>query len=336
MNELNKVLNDEKIDLRLSFSRISDFDRNGPIALIRPSNQTSDGLKHGSLTDLLLTDTILNKNEVDEKYFIFDGEKPTATLGKVVDIVLDNYTSVPTTDEFLKIIKKNKFWSRVGDDKLIEYIEEPSFIEYLTLMMDNRTKIIVPTLDYQKAKNAVEIFLTHPFTEHYFNNNLENHYQVSFSIKIKNFTFKGFIDKITIDRENKKVYFEDIKTGSGKNDDFMKSFLKYRYYLQETVYTHAFNYICKKFKLKDYELQPFRFIFLSTSEKHPLIFTTTEKWHNAAIKGFYIKDYKYKGIYEILDDIYFHWKTQMFDYSKEIYDANGCLTLNDRFIDINE
>lgn len=92
-------------------------------------------------------------------------------------------------------------------------------------MMDNRTKIIVPTLDYQKAKNAVEIFLTHPFTEHYFNNNLENHYQVSFSIKIKNFTFKGFIDKITIDRENKKVYFEDIKTGSGKMMILWKVFL---------------------------------------------------------------------------------------------------------------
>jgi hypothetical protein len=336
MSKLNKILNDERIDLRLSYSRLSDFDRNGPIALIRPTKSETESLKHGSLTDTLINDQFLKTNEFEKQYFIFNGEKPTATLGKIVDIVLENYTKLPTEEEFLNIIEKNGFWSRISNNVLKGYINEPSFIEYLTLQLENKNKIIITNDDYLKAKNAVELLTTHEFTKDYFYNDLENHYQVEFNIKLKGFKFRGVLDKMTVDHKNKMVYFEDIKTGSGKHEKFIETFLKYRYYFQSGIYCLAFDEICKNFKLKGYELAPFKFLYVTSSEKHPLVWEVPEKWNKASLNGFRIKQYKYKGIYELIDDIYFHWKNKQFDYSREICEKRGCLILNDKFIDIDE
>ena len=81
-NKLEQLLNNEEIiDLKLSYSRISDFDRNGPKALIRPSNPDGEGLRFGSYVDDLLVDKVTNNNLCKELYVVYDDNKPTATLG---------------------------------------------------------------------------------------------------------------------------------------------------------------------------------------------------------------------------------------------------------------
>jgi hypothetical protein len=82
---------------------------------------------------------------------------------------------------------------------------------------------------------------------------------------------------------------------------------------------------------------PFQFLYISRYEKIPLLYTVSQKWHDAALKGFYTQSgYKYRGLDEIIDDISWHWKNQKFDFSREIYEQNGSLTLNDDFITIDE
>ena len=147
---------------------------------------------------------------------------------------------------------------------------------------------------------------------------------------------RGIIDKMSIDHKNKIVYMEDIKTGSSRADEFTKSFIKYCYYFQEAVYVKAFDSICEQLKLVDYTLAPFKFIFIGRGEKVPHIFEISDKWHNAAINGFTTKaGYKYKGLDENLDLIYYHWKNKLYDFSQEVYENNGSLILNDDFIEIN-
>ena len=68
-NKLEQLLNNEEnIDLKLSYSRISDFDRNGPKALIRPSNPDGEGLRFGSYVDDLLLDRVTNNNLCKDLY----------------------------------------------------------------------------------------------------------------------------------------------------------------------------------------------------------------------------------------------------------------------------
>jgi len=339
MNKLSKLLDDEEtIDLSLSYSRVSDFDRNGPKALLQKITSENEGMKHGSVVDILLTDKILNTNLFDKEYVIYDENKPTATLGILCDIILNNYLEVPSKDVVFEIIAKNNFWSRTKNIELLsQEFDKPEFWEYLKIKFKTKDKKIVTKEEYSKAKESVDIFLNHEYTKRKFNNNLENNYQYKIKFKYKNFTFKGILDKLTIDHTNKKVYMEDIKTGVPKSLEFMDSFIKYRYYLQECVYSLAFEHICKELNLIDYKLMPFKFIYLSRTENFPLVYQVSEKWHNAALNGFMmVGKYRYRGLNQLLDDIYYHWKNKEYELPKDIVEQNGCLILKDDFIEVNE
>lgn len=336
-NKLNRLLdNEEFIDLRLSYSKISDFDRNGPISLIRQSNIDNEGVKHGSLVDTLLVDELTGQDNFNKDYLVLNIEKPTATLGLLCDIILANYMYVPGHKEILNIIDKNNLWSKYKEDTKLANFNIPQFWDYLDLKFKGLNKIVVTQEQYDSAKKAVNTLMYDQFSQYLFNNDCENHYQVEFNLKYKGFTFKGFLDKMTIDRENKVVYFEDIKTGESKNDKFMESFIKYRYYFQGLIYQMAYETLSKQYNFEGYTLANFKFIYVGKTESYPLVYEMTDKWIKAAKNGFKTSSgYIYKGLDELLDEIYFHWKNKMYDFKKEVYEKNGCLTLNDDFIEVN-
>ena len=290
-NKLEQLLNNEEsIDLKLSYSRISDFTRNGSKALIRPSNIEGDGLRFGSLVDDLLVDKTANLNLCKELYIVYDDNKPTATLGVLCDVIIDNYDKVPDKDTILKIVKHNGFWSSTKDeDKLISNFDKSEFWDYIKIKLETKNKIVVTQKESQDANECVSLLLTHKNTHHLFNNNFQNYYQYKFEYEYRGFCLRGILDKMSIDHVNKIVYMEDVKTGSSRADEFSKSFIKYCYYFQEAIYSKAFDSICKQLELIDYTLAPFKFIFIGRGEKVPYVFEINDKWHNAAIKGFTTK-----------------------------------------------
>lgn len=337
-SKLEKLLQDnEEIDLNLSYSRISDFSRNGPKALIRPSNPDGEGLRFGSLSDDLLLDKVMNNNTFKEKYYLFDGNKPSATLGELCDIIVKNYDKLPDSSAILKIVKHNAFWSNIRvEEKLIAKYDTEEFWDYLNIMFEVQDRIIVTSNDYNDAEECVNLLLNHKHSYKLFNNDFENYYQYKFNFQYKGFNIRGIIDKMSIDHNNKIVYMEDIKTSSSKAHEFVKSFIKYCYYFQESVYSLAFDTICKELNLENYTLAPFKFIVIGRYEKVPHIFEVSDKWHNAALNGFKTKSgYKYRGLNENLDLIYYHWKNKAYTFNKEVYEQNGSLILNDDFIEID-
>ena len=111
-SNLNQILNNnEEIDLTLSYSRLSDFDRNGPQALIRKSDVDNKGIKHGSIVNDLLVEKLTGEPLFSNRYYIYDENKPTAMLGQLCDIILNNYTEVPDKQTVLQIVKQNGFWA---------------------------------------------------------------------------------------------------------------------------------------------------------------------------------------------------------------------------------
>lgn len=325
------LLNDEIVDLTLSYSRLSDFDRNGASALLDKTNKESVALKTGTLIDdLLFTST----EEFNNKYYISNYEEPSAMLGSLCKIIISNYTEIPNKEEILKIITLNNFWSNIKkEDLLISKFDNDEFWGYLKEKMLILDKVIISNEDYNKAVKLKEIILTHPFSKNIFNNELEHIYQYSFTTKIKYFLFRGIIDIISIDHKNKIVYFKDFKTGAGNSSEFASSFLKYRYYLQEAVYTLAFEEVCKKLNLEGYTLGNFEFIYISLKEQIPVSYIVTPKLHNCALNGFKTTSgYKYKGLYELIEEVYFHWKNKVYDLPMDIYLKNGLINLDDSFV----
>lgn len=95
------------LPISLSYSRLSDFDRNGPSALIHRRVLTSFAMTYGSVVDELAlpTDDVL----FEDRFIISDFEKPTATSGKLVDAVLLNHSEMPTDRELLEICELSGF-----------------------------------------------------------------------------------------------------------------------------------------------------------------------------------------------------------------------------------
>jgi len=324
--------NEERGELLLSYSRTSDYDRNGPKALIKKSIVKNEGAKIGSLTD----DLLLNKENFKKLYHIFDGEKPTATLGKLCTYIIDNFTKVPSKETVLKIIRNNKYWNKQKDETILNNFDKPEFWKYLESFIKYSNKTLVTTSDMILASTLKDTLLTHKFSKHIFNNDCETHNQFKFNIKINDLKYRGIIDILQIDHDKKTIRIIDLKTGANSLSEFLGSFLKFRYYLQEAVYMHTYDFICEKFKLKGYSLLPFQFLYISRFEKIPVVFTVKELWNKAAIKGFTTNSgYRYKGLYELIEEIKWHWDNKVFDIKKSIYLSNGNIDLNDDFITIN-
>lgn len=332
-NELNKLFgNNIKIERSLSYSRLSDFDRNGPIALIKKSIVEGIGVKIGSITD----DLALPKDGFvfEDNYIVSDYEKPTATLGALIDIILNNYTTIPSTERILEICKTNSFWKRSKDETITANFDTDAFWGYLKIHIQGHEKAIISTADKERAQNLVERLQESKNSSHIFKNEFENHNQFMIDFVYKGVRLRGILDKLIIDHKAKTVQMIDLKTGADNALMFLNSFIKYRYYLQEAVYTKAFNHICEQLQIKGYSMLPFQFLYIGRKERVPLIYTTSSKWHKAAVEGFNIKEYVYKGLDELIEDVKWHFTNNEFEMPRKIVENNGNIILNDNFIDL--
>ena len=335
VSKLSQILDsDEAIDLSISYSKLSDFDRNGAISLIRKTSVDNTGMKLGSLVDDLL---FLDKSSFDERYYLFDGNKPSATLGSLCDVILKNYTAIPTREGIIDIGVSNGSCSNIKKPELyLAKFDIPEFWNYLTTMFEVNNRIIITTSELNNANELAEILKEHKYSKYVLENNLENYYQVKFEYDYKGFICRGIIDILTIDHENKKVIMTDLKTGKNPSSEFEDSFVKWRYYFQAALYIQAFDEVCKELGLIDYTLEPFQFLYISRADKTPLLFKMTDLWVKAAFKGFHIGKYEYRGIDDLVDEIYWCWKYKEYIIPKHVAESNGVVELKDNFITVNE
>ncbi len=320
--------------LKVSYSRLSDYDRNGASALLEKSNVQSVALHKGSLVNDLLFVNV----DFDDKYTMKIYEKPTATLLKLSNIIIENYVDIPTHDEIVTIIRNNEFWKTTKDANLINQYDKPEFWEYLKIQMNGAEKIpITPSMKIE-ADEIVHILKTHPHSRYLFTSeHIEIKSEISFEIPYGKVILRGIIDMVELDHKNKTIRLIDLKTGGESATEFTHSFVKWRYYLQEAVYMKAIDYIKSILNVDDYSVLPFQFLYIGLREKIPVIMTVTDKWHNAALNGFTTAaGYDYKGLDLLLEEITYHWVNKVFDVPYEIHKQGGHIKLNDVFITENE
>lgn len=318
-------------DLRLSFSRVSDFDRNGPKTLINRTKIEGEFLDFGSLVDDMLQPDF----DINEDYCIFDGEKPTAMLGDLCEYIIDDLEEYEITDEvILKGINELGLWKTTKDsDKLLAKFTKEAH-DYVMTMVSKEHKLLVTTRLVSEAEEMVALLKTHEYSRDFFKKDLI--YQQSIEFRFGNFNFLSLLDYIDIDHENKTIQGIDLKTGSKSVEEFNSNFVKFRYYLQAKLYQIAIKeFIYQNKELSDYKILPFKFLYCGRYEKIPTFIEVSNKWEDAALLGFETKSgYKYKGLYDLVDDIEWHWRSDVYGMSRNMYDSNGTITINDEFINV--
>lgn len=318
--------------LKLSYSRLSALDRNGPNTLIEKYDKKRKVFDKGKLVnDLLFDMPDFNKN-----YHVKLYENPTATTLKLANIIIENYVKIPSHEEILEIITRNEFWVRTKNkERLIEFFDNPEFWEYLEISMGaNSDKVIVTPEMLSDAEELVHDIKMHKHTRHLFRR-LKLVPELPFEIDYKNVTLRGIVDIVSLDNTNKTIRIIDLKTGAKKHSEFQGSFIEYRYYLQEAVYMLAINEIKRILGVEDYTVLPFQFLYVSHTEKLPVLYEVDETWHNAALRGFTTKSgYNYKGLDELIELAQYHHKHKVFDLSKELHSGAGVLQFKSNTIEV--
>lgn len=326
--------------LRLSASRLSSFDREGPRTLIQKSDISGEAIDFGSIVDAIVSESSL------KEYHICDVVKPTASLLILAEHLLkikNNYESTKVIFDVnfvVSQIKELSLWSKiVKPEVLISKFNSDEFWNYLYIMIISENKTLIPTELYNEAKELSYTIKNHHYTKKLFNitSDEEILYQVKAEFEYNHFNFLSYLDIIKIDHLNKTIKGIDLKTGSNSAQEFMTSFIKYRYYIQGSLYLQALNTIIKDLGLEGYEILPFEFLYIGRFQKQPLLYTLTDKWVEAAYNGFTTRSgYNYRGINELLELIDWHVTTSIYNESKYIYDNNGNINLEDNFITVNE
>jgi len=154
--------------------------------------------------------------------------------------------------------------------------------------------------------------------------------QLAVLFQVKGLDFKCMMDKVIIDHKTKTIRMYDLKV-TWQNEDFMANFLKMYYYLQLGVYTLGIWEWMKNDRpdLKDYEIEPFSFITAdSSSRTYPIVYKSNEEWLQKSLYGFTLPTGKrFKGVFELVDEINFHLKEGNWKSSKEVLENNGLLEL---------
>ncbi len=320
--------------LRLSYSRVSKFASLGAKELNDDTKTIidNDGTSFGKIVDILEQNIDINNG-----YIIFDEDKPTSSLGILCDYIIDNFEKeMLNEDEIINIINDLNLWSNIKKrEVLVSKFDTNQFWKYIgtKLKAKKENKKVISTSEYSDALEVVSTLRNHKFTKHIFNNKDENkeiinQYELKF--KYKGSEFLGYVDKIIIDHKNKTIQLIDLKTGEESSYKFLSAFLKWKYYLQEAIYSIGAKVLLTKYK--KYKILPFTFVYISKFENIPLVYEVDEKWHNASLNGFIKNGFKYKGLDELIDDIEWHIDNQEFSLSREVIENNGKLILNSNII----
>lgn len=324
-------------DLRLSFSRVSGFDQDGPITLMHRRKVDNKGAEMGGIIDKLA----FEPNAFKDTYYIFKASVPTGMAKTLADIILANYTEIPPRKKVYEIAKNANLWSSiVKEDVFYGKFDTKDFWDYLKASIESSNKQLISQEDLDQAEMVVEVLKTHKYSKGImsFPQEHENKYaQVELEFRYKQFNFLGIVDLVVVNHTNKTIQFIDLKTGGKPASQFMNSFIKYRYYLQAALYQEGSKVFIEKYGLQDYKLLPFQILYISRFERLPLVFEVSQMWIDGAIKGFTTNgNYKHRGLDELVDLIDWHWTNKVFDLSKDIYEKDGLITLNSDFIKVNE
>jgi hypothetical protein len=277
---------------------------------------------NGSLADVLL----LTPEEFSSTYHGNTEleKKPSSKIMSIIQYVYAHRGSEDTniilashSRLILQAAKDHNYYNNWPDETRIQKIIDDGHEYWETLINCPKDKQIISKEEYDNALTIVETLRSHPHTSKYFfekHPHLYSRNQVAIYFEYKGIKCKALLDRILIDKKNKRIQPLDLKTLAGSTKAFPTNVKKFKYYIQAAWYTLALQH-----EFPDYEILPFKFVVESSDSPGvlPLVFTVSPEYMDLGIEEYTEGIERYKWHVE-----HNHW-----DYDKEIYESNGELIL---------
>lgn len=281
----------------------------------RDNKQSSKALDNGSAVDILVQPDGLEV--FNERFVVNDVVRPSGQLGDYID----HYFRLGDEETAYELAG----FKRDGLAKVTErFVTEG--VAYYNFLKEASEKTSIPLEDYKNIERAVNTLKTNKYTSKFFINddeNIEIKYQVPVYFKFKGFEYKILIDIVYIDHYNKTVSIYDLKTTSKGVYSFQKSFMEYRYYLQNSLYSEGLRALKLDLGLESYIRIPMKFIVQEIEGYNQPVIFNYENWHDFGKNGGYYKGDRYKGFLELSQELKWHTENDLWEYPMDIYINEG-------------
>ena len=297
----------------------------------------------GSLVDMMLTES---KEAFDKKYAVIpDDTGVSETIAKIVKGVYDEmYEETPTNledypEEILNHCNYELYQPRWKDETRVNKIIEQGS-KYFDILKKCGTKTIITESEYAKAVNCVMALRSDVHTSEYCQKKsddpnieiIDKHVVV---FEYEHLEFKGELDRIIVNHQEKTITPIDFKTTSKSVLNFENSFWHFRYDFQAAVYslglTRDKSDRLKSYYEDGYSFKPMLYIVVETFLKNPpMVFEISKEVINTGLYGNVDKVPKLKenleGFYQAIKRFKYATEYDAWDYPME-YDTKGKTTI---------
>lgn len=313
----------------LNYSMVKKFEEN-PIEFFQEfilgltkDEKESVATTLGSLVDFILLDCGRDERvfeqKMEEKFVLFDGVRTTAQAFDLADevykIIINNTDEEGTAtisfedafrEGFILIQEKGKYKGKTWEKGLEDFNKVAG--EYFKTKMDSVGKTVIDLWMIDKAKKMVEQAKGDEFHGELVNMTSGDGIEVIDKLAIEfgymDWECKMEQDRTIIDHNSKIIRRIDYKT-SFDNENFEYSYLKRKYYLQNSFYHIGTCKWAESNGLGDYEIGPMEFLVLDTSVngRRPLKYNTSLDMVAEGLGGFSYRGRNYRGINQLLEEI---------------------------------
>lgn len=268
-------------DPALSYSTLAKYEREGFGHLNHLFDKVeSPSLLLGSCVDTLLTD---GEQAFEEQFFVSDVLSVEPKVEPVVKELFKLYSSSYTDlndikdNLMLPVIEAYGYQPNWRADTRCRVLRQKGVEYYRNLFMAKDRRLVTQNI-YNKAFACVQALKNSPLTGKCFKENdpfedVKRYYQLKFKTDLDGITYRGMMDLIIVDYENKIVHPYDLKTSSHMEYDFPISLLQWRYDIQARLYSKVLRKLMDEDDyFKDFKLDDFQFIVCNTIDlPNPLI-----------------------------------------------------------------
>ncbi len=295
----------------LSYSRIKNIYHSPKSLMEEKKDDDKEWLTFGSLVDLFTTQKDV---PIEDRVFV-NNKVPSDQFKKISDYILSNDINTnlsELSDDQIKEIYINS-GSQVNwkvETKRQKLLEECG--DYLKTLSENKGKMIITGDMFNEATQLASTLMTHKWTKNLFmsekdqnRNNVEILYQYKIRYMFECMQCKSMLDIIFIDHDMMTISPFDIKTGTDLPEFFATSTIyKYKLIYQACLYREGLEEFCSKIpKFKDYDIQPFRFVYISRLRpEYPKIIKIDDSFHEEIKSmGIEMGSYDFPSLQEVFE-----------------------------------
>lgn len=280
----------------------------------------SDGLRNGDLLDMFCYD---GEDAVHEKYYVSTiTQMPSDTIKEIIE-ASPNYEEGTLIQTARDMGYGASNWK---DSTILRKLEENGGAEYMMELENAGDKPIISFEKFTEMQQASNLILNHKFTNRFFGDGWQYQKPMKADLHIDcedPVTFKGLFDGIKVYEDNKKVIVHDLKYMSGELKYFPSDFMRWKYYIQASLYH---DIAAANFRVDDatpYDVEYYNVVY-SSMEHKVQNFRIDNSMIVGGRKGFTkASGVPVKGYEELAAELIWHQNKNKWEYPYEVYNNNG-------------